>query len=290
MNSKIFSPFYTIDDNILKYLDKVEICSLPSEEKIKETILKDNGFLLNNFSYKKCENSVLILEPHADDFALSALGYTIDKYNSIVLNVFSKTTLKYFPWLEKINYNSEEYENLRLKESEFVINKILSQKFISMKEKSLRITKESISNIEKRIISNIDKILKNNKSIKKILVPLGVGNHPDHLIIFDIIMNNIDKYKNYEIILYPEYPYSRCRNIYQDRIIKIKNKYKLTEKIIDVKEYLDIIVDCISSYKSQFDDINRNQMYAIFKEDTWGIAQDFNKYEFALIYFKLEVK
>ena len=93
MKKTIFSPFYTINSkNELKYLDKYKICKLPSEKEIMKEILKKEGVLLSCYKNKKYDNTVLVLEPHSDDFALSALAYCIDKYSVEVLNVFSITT------------------------------------------------------------------------------------------------------------------------------------------------------------------------------------------------------
>lgn len=288
MKKTIFSPFYTINSkNELKYLDKYKICKLPSEKEIMKEILKKEGVLLSCYKNKKYDNTVLVLEPHSDDFALSALAYCIDKYSVEVLNVFSKTTLKYFPWIDKIKLTSNEYENLRLCESNLVIEKILNQKFISLREESVRITNKKLEDIEKQIINSIEKLLKTNQSIDTILVPMGIGNHPDHIIVYNAIMNNYSKFNNYKIILYPEYPYARCKKSYIERFNKISNTYKLNSLLIPIEDKVDIIADCISAYKSQFDDINRDQMLAIIKEDSWAISQEYEIDKLSLVYFEV---
>lgn len=289
MKKTIFSPFYTINSkNELKYLDKYKICNLPSENEIMEDILKKEGAILCSYQNKKYDNTVLVLEPHADDFALSALAYCIDRFNIEVLNVFSKTTLKYFPWIDKIELTSHEYEKLRLSESKLVVEKMLNQKFISLKEESVRITNKKLDYIESLITTNIETKLKSNKSIYTILVPMGIGNHPDHIIVYDAIMNNYKKFNNYNIILYPEYPYARCKKDYRERFNKIANQYKLNPLLIPIEDKVDIIADCISAYKSQFDDINRDQMYAIIKEDSWAISQEYDVDKLSLVYFEVE--
>ena len=289
MKKTIFSPFYTVNSkNELEYLNRYKICKLPSEKEIMETILKKEGVLLSCYKTKKYDNTVLVLEPHADDFALSALAYCIDRYNVEVLNVFSKTTLKYFPWIDKIKLTSDEYEKLRLRESNLVIERILNQKFISLKEESVRITNKEIEYIENQIIKNVENILKTNLSINTILVPMGIGNHPDHILVYNAIMNNYNRFKHYNIILYPEYPYARCKKNYFERFNIINNKYKLNSLLISIEDKVDLIADCISSYKSQFDDINREQMFALIKEDSWAISQEYEVDKLSLVYFEVE--
>lgn len=289
MKKTIFSPFYTINSkNELKYLNRHKVCKLPSEKEIKEDILKKEGVLLSYYRTKKCDSTVLVLEPHADDFALSALAYCIDRYNVEVLNIFSKTTLKFFPWIDKIKLTSEEYEKIRLCESNLVIKTMLNQKFISLKEESVRITKKTLEYIEKRIISNVENILKTNQLIDTILLPMGIGNHPDHMIVYSAIMNNYSKFKKYNIVLYPEYPYARCKKSYSERFNNISNKYKLNSVLIPIENRVDIIADCISAYRSQFDDINREQMLAIIKEDSWAISQEYGVDKLSLVYFEVE--
>lgn len=284
----IISKFYSIDeDQKLLYLNKVLICELPKDENLKKEILIKEGVLLRCTQFKKFDESVLVLEPHPDDFALSALAYTIGRYNANVLNIFTKTTLKYFPWMNKIELSAIEYEKIRLEESSMVVKSMLNQKFKSLKEKSMRITKKKNQLIESEIFNAVNNELECDKALLTLMVPMGVGEHPDHLIIYNTIMNNYDKFKNYKILLYPEYPYSRCKKKYYDRMKFINDHYIVKPIIVNIEDYLDNIVDCISAYKSQFDDINRNQMLAIVREDSWAIAQDYNSDKLSYVFYEV---
>ena len=69
------------------------------------------------------------------------------------------------------------------------------------------------------------------------------------------------------------------------KLISIEDFY------IDTKKYLETIADLIIIYRSQFDDINRNQMLAIIKEDFRATAAEHkanNKKEFLQRYFKVK--
>lgn len=267
------------------------IRELPREEKIKQKILEEEGVILYKKNKDKNKmNTILILEPHPDDFALSALGYVEDKTSVYVLNIFSKMNIDSFTWKDYISITEEEYERIRMEESEFAIEKIQQQKFESLKEKSMRITEKSVDYIENLIMKKVNDIISQNSMIDTLMVPMGIGNHPDHIIVHNAIMNNyIDKLsKNVKIVLYPEYPYARCKKFYYSRLQEIKKKYKLQKKIVNVEDRLEEIVNTISIYKSQFDDINRNQMLSIVREDTKAIAQEYEQEKLSLIYYEIK--
>ena len=133
MKDFIVSPFYTITENKLLYLNQYEICKLPSEKTIKNLILRDEGVLLNKIDKDNKEKSILVLEPHPDDFSLSALGYTLYQHNAIVLNVFSKMMLESFTWKNNINISKEQYEKLRLEESKLAIEVMLKRSVYFLK-------------------------------------------------------------------------------------------------------------------------------------------------------------
>lgn len=291
MKEYILSPFYSVKQNQLIYLDKYKICELPNEESIKQKILKDEGVIL----YKKKNsnnksNNILVLEPHPDDFALSALGYTEDNEKVTVLNVFSKMNIDSFTWNDKFSISEDYYEKIRIKEDKLAIEEILRQNYISLNEKSMRITDKSRDYIKDKVIKNIENILKNNPTIEKLLVPMGVGMHPDHIIVYESIMdeylNKLDK--RMKVILYPEYPYARCKKFYNDRLKQIQKCFKLKTIIKNVNNKINDIVNAVSVYRSQYDDINKLQMLAVIREDTRAIAEEYEKNDMSLVYFEVE--
>ena len=154
----------------------------------------------------------------------------------------------------------EEYEKLRLNESKFAIEDVLKEKFVSLKDE-----------IEMIILNKVLNEL-NKYKIDTIMVPMGIGNHPDHIIVYDSIMNHKDLFKNYKLILYPEFPYSRNRQDYLDRLRIVEKNNKLNPISINVDNKLETIADIISIYRSQFDDINRSQMLAIIREDARALS------------------
>lgn len=292
MRDYLMSPFYSIRNDRLLYLDKIEICKLPKEESIRRKILQNEGVMLYKYKMDNStkDNSILILEPHPDDFVLSALGYIDNKKSAIILNIFSKMNLDSFTWNEKIAITEDDYENIRVKEDKLAIEEILGQNYVSLREKSTRITDKSTDYIKDRIIENLKKMMNQNTNIDTLMIPMGIGMHPDHILVYNAIMNNhisqLDR--KIKIILYPEFPYARCKRFYSDRLEEIQKQYKLKAITKNIENKLDYIANAISVYKSQHDDINNIQMLAIIREDCRAIAQEYNRDSLSLVYYEVE--
>ena len=280
-------PFYTINEkNELYYLNRKKIITLPTELEAQRYILQSEGVIttrMNKITYPK---TILVIEPHPDDFVLSALPYTLKRYNVQVLNVFSKMMLDSFTWKD-ISITEKEYENLRLTESKYAIEEVLGEKFNSLKEQSTRITTKNKEIIEQKILRNIKKVLKQNKKIDTIMIPMGIGNHPDHMIVYQTIMNNRKSFKDYKLILYPEYPYARSKYNYLKRLEQVEKEFELKTIIMNISNKLEIMAELISIYRSQFDDINRSQMLALIREDGRSLANDFEKEEEIAIFYEV---
>lgn len=284
---KILLPFYSVKEDKLIYLNKYELCRLPQEKELREDFLIREGALVEEHLLSKKKDDILVIEPHLDDFALSALSYAIDDYNILVLNIFSRMNVDSFTWQDKIKITESEYEKLRIEESNIAVKKILGQKFISLKEKSTRITQKNSDELSKVIVDNVKNIL-GKYNVNKIMLPMGVGNHPDHIITYSSLIDFLLSEEKCEVILYPEYPYSRCKKSYNDRICELKKQFKLKPIFIGVEEKINIILDVISSYRSQHDDINRDQMLAIIREDYKAIATEYNCSTMSSVYYKIE--
>ena len=290
MKKEINLPFFSAENDKLTYLDRYTICDLPKEENIKKMFLKQYGAIIEKDINTNVDKTieVLVLEPHPDDFALSAMGYIQENMNVTVLNIFSKMKIDSFTWSEHIDINEKEYESLRLLESKIAIQDILNYDFISLKEDSTRITNRTIQEIKKTIIEAVKKILE-EKKFDIIMIPMGIGKHLDHLCIYEAIINeyvnlNIDS----TMILYPEYPYARCKKSYIDRLKEIYEMFDLKENIVNIETKLQDIVNVISIYKSQFDDINKEQILAIVREDGRAISTEYNKENVSLVYYKID--
>mgnify|MGYP004629329707 CR=1 FL=1 len=78
-----------------------------------------------------------------------------------------------------------------------------------------------------------------------------------------------------------------CKKSYIDRLNKINNKFKLEESIVDIEDKLKNMINAISVYKSQFDDIDKNQMLAIVIDDGRAVATEYNNEHISLVYYKI---
>ena len=290
MKEEIYMPFFSIKDYKLCYLDKYMICDLPKEENICKMILKQYGVIIEKNIVPNITKTtdVLVIEPHPDDFALSAMGYIQKNMNVTVLNVFSKMKIDSFTWYEHINISEEEYEDLRMLESKVAIQNILGYDFKSLKKESTRVTTRTKQEIQKDIIEAIKEILA-RKKFDIIMIPMGIGEHPDHLCIYEAMINEYTNlHEEFTIILYPEYPYARCKKSYIERLKNVNKEFVLEERIVGIENELQNIVNVISVYKSQFDDINKEQMIAIVREDGRAIATEYNKENISLVYYKIK--
>ena len=130
----------------------------------------------------------------------------------------------------------------------------------------------------------------NYKNIDTLMIPMGIGMHPDHVIVYNTIMKNyiVNLDKKIKVILYPEYPYARCKKFYIDRLKQIENQYTLKIITKNINDKINNIVNAISVYKSQFDDINKNQMLAIIREDGKAIAEEYNQKNISLVYYEVK--
>lgn len=292
MKKEIYMPFFSIKDNKLSYLNKYVICDLPKEKNVCKMILKQYGVIMekNIESNIRKTTEVLVIEPHPDDFALSAMGYVQENMNVTVLNVFSKMKIDSFTWNEHISISEEEYEDLRMLESKIAIQNILGYDFKSLKKESTRITTRTKQEIQMDIIEAVKEILA-KKKFDIIMIPMGVGEHPDHLCVYEAMINEYaNLYKGLTMVLYPEYPYARCKKSYIERLKKVNKEFVLKENIVDIENELSDIVNVISVYRSQFDDINKEQMIAIVREDGRAIATEYNKENISLVYYIIKKK
>ena len=64
MKKIIMSPFFSMNNDSLIYLNKFEICKLPSDKEIRRKILHDEGALFYQYKNIKKDSSIIILEPH----------------------------------------------------------------------------------------------------------------------------------------------------------------------------------------------------------------------------------
>lgn len=263
--------------------------NINSKDSFDKKRLIEEGVLIqkrtierNNFSRR----NILILEPHPDDFALSCSGYALDCIKDgdkiKALNLFSKSPLSTFPWQSLVSITEEEYENLRLEESSLTMEEYLGVEFDSLRLPLAlrRGHKDPFGHLDGKdlILENMlyEKIMRELMLYEHsvLLAPLAIQGHIDHLITCDTALKIKKEKPNMELFLYEDMPYARNRLAYQQRLGEIKSQVTISPIYVCVSNFVEIMADLASIYKSQFDDINRTQRLAIVKEDTRNTATE----------------
>ncbi len=303
-------PYFEIKNDSIFYLGQYEYLSLKKSSlsgKLKKKILADEGVVVHKKAIQNVNitKKILVVEPHPDDFALSASGYALEGLaegaSLSILNLFSRTSITNFPWFEKIVISETQYEELRLQESKIAIEEYLGSKFNSLKLSlaSVRGNNRTFSkkHSEDELVDQIALALIKKISTEKIdvvLCPMAIQGHIDHLVAFAATIKAYRQIKQkIDLIFYEDMPYARNKSVYAKRIKQLKLSMDLEKFYIPTEPYLETIADLIIIYRSQFDDIKRTQMLAIIKEDFRATANDYNsknikKVEFAQRYHKLK--
>lgn len=303
-------PFFGVKNDSVFYLNKYKYLPLNGIQltgELKYKILLDEGILIQKKPIeknKKIIEKILVIEPHPDDFALSASGYALDALSKgstiTVLNVFSKTSVTKFPWRNKINISNKQYEKLRINESLIAIEQYLGEKFESFRLPSPCLggdietypktyhQDELINSLAKRLAKKITE-----EKIDTVLCPMAVQGHIAHSITFDATVKTFRLLnQNFKFVLYEDIPYARNKTAYFNRLKQIKKQTDIEDFYISTDKYLEIMADLIIIYRSQFDDVNRQQMLAIIKEDFRATSSDQKsgnkKTEFSQRYFKVK--
>jgi len=286
----IILPHFSFKGDDIIFLDKYKYFVAGDNFKLSNT--EKINFLLNEgviirkrikqVANKKCKDKILIIEPHPDDFVLSASGFVLDKeWRDVkVMNIFSKTLVANFPWSDKFFINESEFEKIRMKESSFAIEQYFEFKFESLRlplaqkrgyENNFHARKTKsepclVEMLSKKIVNEMEK---NNYDV--LLCPLGVKKHVDHIVAFEACTLAYEKIKkqknNFQVVFYEEYPYARNKRLLLERLEYVRSFFKLKKIIVKVNDYLQLINDSIMIYRSQFDNINSKQMLEVIKRD-----------------------
>lgn len=278
---------------------------LNPKDSFLNKIFNDEGIIIYSKKINKAPTikpqKILVLEPHPDDFALSASSYVIKKItegsNVTILNFFSKTSIEKFPWKDKIKITERLYEKLRLIESKIAIEKYLGERFESYRLPSATLRKNDatfldyhqendlVDTLTERVVAKIKK-----ENFNTLLCPAAIQGHIDHLITFDVAKKTFNVLGNkIELIFYEDMPYALNKTAYFERLELIKKLFDITPFFVSTENFLNIIADMIICYRSQFDDVNRSQMFALVKQNFRATATEWHNqdYEFAQRFYKV---
>ena len=227
------------------------------------SLIDEGVFVEKNWSRPRIRGKkVLVIEPHPDDMAMSCpgtvLGYLTEGAELLVLNVFSRQDVRTFPW--KMSIGEEELERIRLEESEVAVHDYLESEFVSLR-KPLAL-KRGFNDLKQKIDEPaLEQELglvfyETAKKYDVVIAPLGIGGHPDHLICHKAALQLPgNKLRFYEDMTYSMNRFEFCK--------KVSELGDFSAEYTDITQFLDDIANLRSIYRSQFDDINRKQFYAV---------------------------
>lgn len=291
MSEPLKLPYFTQDEHDIKYLGQysyMETDGLDLATPVGRKILMAEGIYVHRpdlpASVDLDDRRVVILEPHPDDLALSASGYVFGTIAAggicRAINLFSRTAIDRFPWQGKVAITEDDFETLRLQEGRIAIEEFLQQQFISLRLPlaSKRGYEEIFAeeHRDQELVGELSAAIAESVvefGADTLLCPMAVQGHIDHLVTFDVgvsvrrlLGDDID------LILYEDYPYARNKNAYGGRLRRVQEELQLAQEYVAVDAYLGAMADMAIIYRSQFDDINRDQMHAIMREDLRAVA------------------
>lgn len=290
MSEVLRLPYFTQDEHSIRYLGQypyLELDGLDLDSPNSERFLLSEGIYVRKPSFLTSQETTGItvgLEPHPDDTALSSSGYVMSSLEAgeacEIVNLFSRTAIERFPWQGKVIITEEQFEALRLQESRIAVKEFLGQRFTSLRLPlaSKRGYREIFADKheDQGLVRRVGETLVNTiveLDAKTVLSPLAVQGHIDHLVTFDVGMF-IKRALGHriELLLYEDYPYTRNKEAYSRRLQTVMAECQLQEEYVAVDAYLDRMADMAIIYRSQFDDINRDQMHALMREDLRATA------------------
>lgn len=165
----------------------------------------------------------LYISPHFDDVIFSLSNHIINNNNrKIVLTVFTKENNKIFNEISEEMYPYANYKK-RIEEDKNAVNILEKCEYIHLGfyEELFR-DNIDINILYKQIEKSVNEIIL-KKKIENIYIPLGVGRHTDHLIVYESLknINVINKF------FYYEFPYTTITMNRKIREIELLNKSNL---------------------------------------------------------------
>jgi LmbE family N-acetylglucosaminyl deacetylase len=192
---------------------------------------------------KEKKGRALLIEPHPDDVVLSMGGSLVQfAKNSIditCLCMFSKGGQK---------------EPIRKAENRYVWEELLGCDLLfgDLADYAYR-KEEKISELHtyRECVSMIQRTI---SAVKPdfLIGPMGIGEHIDHTLVNEALMNIIKK-KSIKIIFYEDFPYAnRDKYYYMKAINKVKNKIDITPLYNPVTEQIEDKAKLNMVYQSQY--------------------------------------
>jgi len=203
----------------------------------------------------------VILSAHCDDAILSLGGLILKGGSFSIVNIFSNCAWS----LQKNLVDPKEITRLNKKEERKAISKTKSDlEMLDLPEALLRGYKEWNASLikssqEQKLRKRVSQILVQKISTHKhAYVPLAVGEHVDHKIIFQetikLIKKNKNNWKEKIIYFYEDLPYATDYPV-KKQITKLKmHSLHVVPKLINITDQMQRKLELLSYYKTQLDE------------------------------------
>ena len=214
----------------------------------------------------------LLLSPHADDIAYSIGGILVQKYiaNATLVTVFQRSS--YLPFVETVS-SVEEAMAIRYKE-DFTFAKKLDLNYggLGLNDTTQRgydldlifkLTDYRQDPDSLKIIQALHSFFDQCVEITRLWVPLAIGNHIDHLLVLNAVLEWQTDYQP-ELIFYEDIPYAAWQDLNDiETLVHQKIKSAKPENI-DVSECFEEKLENLKIYVSQVspDDIESVKFHA----------------------------
>lgn len=203
----------------------------------------------------------VIISPHMDDAALSMGGNILrNDAKCKMITLFASN------WtLAGIDDNPAKITNIRLSEEQKIVEKFNAEfVFGNFPEATMRGYNDwgMKCNLQKdaKLLGKIINLINTNIDAEdEIYLPAAIGEHVDHVLVFE----TIPSLKSKNIKIYEDLPYATYGGTFE-RINKISHLYKTTEKLINITDTIDKKLECLKLYQSQLtkNDIIKIKNYA----------------------------
>lgn len=249
-------------------------------------------------TFPQSGRSLLVIEPHPDDLALSAAGILLACFaradHISALTIFGAFSLATFPW-KGTRIEKAAYERLRMDESDTCFKLYLRgvrHRCLGMSSALLRgyaspflplrvQDKEAIDRI-------VDAVSAEAHDCDAVVIPAAIGCHVDHGAVFEGAMRALAGRSRPAVLLYEDMPYAHDRKALASRMDSLRRNLRIEPVLLDVGMHLERMADMATIYRSQFDDVNREQRLALLREDCRAVAsEEGTAYEFCQRYWRV---
>lgn len=232
--------------------------------------------------------NILIISPHLDDAILSLGGLlqlrknSQDKVMTLCNTAWTALSDTMLP---------EEITKMNLEEELTIIKELGCQHLFCDFDEAMsrdyenwndKFSYEKDSVLYEQITEVIKKEME-SQYYEQVYFPLGIGEHVDHIMVYEGIrqLRDVIREQNVELYFYEDLPYATYGGV-EERLEKVMKEYSITLQEHDITEYFERKCSLLSIYKSQLtdEDLDRIRRYvgklfggSVVRERVWKVEE-----------------